>query len=398
VIQWSEKRVPVASLRPYERNPRKISEVAFARLKASIQEMGYHQRIVAQPDLRVIGGHQRIKALQELGIETVSVLIPDRELTRDEFRRLLVQDNLPFGEFNWEMLQTDFGLGELADWGMPAEWLANATPPFDDAKADETPALEAKAVSAPRDVWLLGAHRVMCGDSTSKSDVESLLGGAKPNLMVTDPPYGVNYDATARRSLQSANCNPAHGIVSNDDNADWTLAWRLFSGNVAYVWHAGNKAAIVAKSLENIGLEIRAQIVWGKTKFVIGRGHYHGQHESCWYAVRENGNWQGSRNESTLWTIDHRKSETGHSTQKPIECMRRPILNNSAEGDAVYDPFLGSGTTLIAAEQTNRKCFGMEISPAYVDVIVRRWQTFVGKSAILDGDGRTFAEIEKSRG
>jgi DNA modification methylase len=218
---------------------------------------------------------------------------------------------------------------------------------------------------------------------------------AQPHLMVTDPPWGVEYDATHRRALQSLNSRPAQGAVLNDDNADWREAWALFKGNVAYVWHSGTKAVVVAASLMECGFEIRTQIIWGKIKFVVGRGHYHVQHEPCWYAVRDHGHWQGDRTQSTLWTIEHRKSETGHSTQKPVECMKRPIENNSQPGDGVYDPFVGSGTTIIAAEMTARRCYAIEIDPGYVDCSIERWQNFTGNQATMDG--QSFEQIKAER-
>jgi len=221
--------------------------------------------------------------------------------------------------------------------------------------------------------------------------------------MVTDPPYGVQYDADWRNRADRANGKPygarAIGRVTNDDRADWREAWALFPGDVAYVWHAGTKADIVAESLDASGFAIRSQVVWAKSRFAISRGHYHVQHEPCWYAVRKGGtgHWHGDRSQTTLWPIAHLKSETGHSTQKPVECMRRPIINNSAPGQPVYDPFLGSGTTMIAAEMEGRACLGLEITPHYVDVIVQRWQNFTGKQATLDGNGRTFDAIRDAR-
>ncbi len=236
-----------------------------------------------------------------------------------------------------------------------------------------------------------------CGDSTVAANVETLLGGGMPHLMVTDPPYGVEYDADWRNHALRTDGSPANGraigAVENDDKADWRDAWALFSGDVAYVWHADCKSHVVAESLIACGFDLRAQVIWGKSQLVIGRGHYHPKHEPCWYAVRRGatGHWHGDRKQTTLWDIDKpRKSETGHSTQKPVTCMRRPIENNSAPGDGVYEPFSGSGTTIIAAEQTGRRCYAMELSPQYVDVAVRRWQQFTGKDAVHEASGRTF--------
>jgi DNA modification methylase len=239
-------------------------------------------------------------------------------------------------------------------------------------------------------------------------DASELLGTAQPVLLVTDPPYGVEYEPRWRNAA-FGEANRSVGTVANDDRADWRAAWKLFTGSIAYIWHAGTKSVIVAESLEASGFEIRSQIIWAKPHFVISRGHYHVQHEPCWYAVRQShsARWQGDHCQSTLWEIGNglaqsgeRKLEnalTGHGTQKPVECMRRPILHHTEPGEAIYDPFLGSGTTMIAAEQTGRRCFAMELNPIYVDVCIRRWQAFTGKTAILVGDGRDFQAIAKER-
>lgn len=192
----------------------------------------------------------------------------------------------------------------------------------------------------------------------------------------------------------------AKGKVLNDDKADWREAWALFPGDVAYVWHAGLFAGVVGESLQAAGFRLRSQIVWDKGQLVLSRGDYHWQHEPCWYAVREGkkGHWAGDRKQVTVWQIEKpRKSETGHGTQKPVECMQRPIENNSKPGDAIYEPFSGSGTTIIAAEATGRRCFAVELNPAYVDVAVRRWQEFTGKAATLVASGETFTETEEAR-
>jgi len=197
------------------------------------------------------------------------------------------------------------------------------------------------------------------------------------------------------------------GTIPNDHQADWSQAWQLFEGDVAYVWHAGVHAGEVAAGLESVGFRIRAQIIWVKQHFALGRGDFHWQHEPAWYAVREgkSSHWCGDRTQSTVWQIANlnpigglrNEAATGHGAQKPIELMRRPILNNTVRGEIVYDPFLGSGTTLIAAESTERICYGLEIDPRYMDVIVRRWQQLTGQRAVLEADGRCFDEIAADR-
>jgi DNA modification methylase len=268
---------------------------------------------------------------------------------------------------------------------------------------DEAPSPAAQAVSRPGDVWLLGPHRLVCGDATGPETVARALNGVVPHLMVTDPPYGVSYRPSWRNEVVRADGSRvaarATGEVMNDDRADWREAWALFPGEVAYVWHGALYAPVVAQSLEAAGFAIRAQIIWDKTRLVIGRGDYHWQHEPCWYAVRRSGrgHWSGDRKQTTVWAVPHAKSETGHGTQKPVACMLRPIENNSSRGQAVYEPFCGSGTTLIAAQMSGRVCHAVELDPAYVDVAVRRWGSFTGEAAVLESTGQRFAEVEAER-
>ena len=228
-----------------------------------------------------------------------------------------------------------------------------------------------------------------------------VLGVVKPHLMVTDPPYGVDYDPTWRATAGVNQNKRRLGKVANDDIADWRPAWRLFPGSVAYVWHAGRYASTVQDSLAACGFEVRSQITWAKDRFALSRGHYHWQHEPCFYSVRGNSaNWTGDRSQSTLWQIPSREGQgLTHGTQKPVECMKRPIENNSSPGQAVYEPFSGSGTTIIAAEMTGRSCHAIELLPQYVDVAIERWQQFTGEQAVLDfdGDARNFQTIAEGR-
>jgi len=243
-------------------------------------------------------------------------------------------------------------------------------------------------------VWQLGEHRLMCGDATEQADVSLLLDGTVPLMMVTDPPYGVNYDpkwrdeAAERGHLSFAERRT--GEVANDDRVDWLDAYKLFLGDVAYTWSPGGDHVILTgQALQGAGFEIRNQLMWRKPHFPISRGHYTYQHEPCWYGVRKGktASWVGDKNASTVWEISLDKNvEGGHSTQKPVECMERPIRNHGQEGDAVYDPFVGSGTTIIAAERTGRRCYAMEIEPRYVDVAIRRWEEYTGKKAELVKD------------
>lgn len=264
---------------------------------------------------------------------------------------------------------------------------------------DDIPDVPEMPASRPGDLWLLGNHRLICGDSTNAEDVGRVLNGVKPHLLVSDPPYGVDYDPSWRTRLGVPSKGLATGTVLNDDRSDWREAWALFPGDVIYIWHAALHSASFATSLEACGFNIRAQIIWDKTRLVIGRGDYHWQHEPAWYAVRKGktGHWAGDRKQTTVWAIPHRKSATGHGTQKPVECMRRPIENNSSPGQAVYEPFSGSGTTIIAAEMTGRCCHAVELNPAYVDLAIARWQDFTGNAAVHAETSATFADVRAQR-
>ena len=400
-------------LRPYGRNSRTHSDGQVAQIAASIVEFGWTNPVLADSQGNIIAGHGRLAAAKTLGLDTVPVLLIDH-LTEAQRRAYIIADNKLALNAGWddETLAAElYSLNEsgfdLALTGFSDQELEDLMAPLDDegqgdnAAEDEIPEPPEQPVSRPGDLWILGKHRLLCGDSTVATDVDRLLVGAKPHLMVTDPPYGVEYDPSWRNQA-GVSSTTRTGKVANDDRADWSEAWALFPGEVAYVWHAAIYAKTVADSLEANDFKVRAQIIWSKPRFVLGRGDYHWQHEPCLYAVRKNGtgHWQGARDQATVWAIGSGGDEdeaTVHGTQKPVECMRRPILNNSAEGDAVYEPFTGSGTTVIAAETTGRVCFAMELNPAYVDVVIGRWQKLTGQKAILEGDGRSFDDLTPER-
>jgi DNA modification methylase len=401
---------PISSLIPYARNARTHSEEHIAQIAASIREFGWTNPILVDGATGIVAGHGRVLAARKLGIDPVPC-IELAGLSDAQRRAYVLTDNKLALNAGWDEALLRIELADLRGMGFDLSLMgfgeAEQAAILDKTQGltdpDEAPAAPEHPVSRPGDLWLLGRHRLLCGDSTVATEVEYLLGRAAPHLMVTDPPYGVEYDPDWRNRADRANGQPygarAIGQVQNDGQNDWRDAWALFPGEVAYVWHAGRHASAVQASVEAVGFEIRCQIVWAKPRFVISRGDYHWQHEPCWYAVRKGktGHWAGDRAQTTLWQITHQKSETGHSTQKPVECMRRPIENNSQPGDAVYEPFSGSGTTIISAEMTGRCCHAIEIAPAYVDVAVTRWQEFTGAQATLDGDDRSFEQIARSR-
>lgn len=396
--------VAIGDLIPYARNARTHSDEQVAQIAGSIREFGFTNPILVDGERGIIAGHGRLMAARKLGLAEVPT-IELAGLSETQKRAYVIADNKLAMNAGWDDALLSAELGELGDAGFDLSLtgfselelgalLVEATDGLTDP--DSVPEPPAEPVTKLGDVWLLGRHRLVCGDSTTVEAVDAALNGVKPHLMVTDPPYGVEYDPDWRNRADRANGKPygarAVGKVQNDDRADWREAWALFPGDVTYVWHAGVFSPVVADSLAASGFEMRALIVWAKDRLVIGRGHYHHSHEPCWYAVRKGGtgHWAGDRKQTTLWKIEHRKSETGHGTQKPVEAMARPVRNNSSLGQAVYEPFSGSGTTIIACEMEGRACHAIELDPAYVDVAVKRWQAFTGNVATLEATGDPF--------
>lgn len=393
IVNWHLEVLSIKSLKDHPKNPRQISKEQSAHLQNLIEKFGLIDKPIVNKDWTIIGGHQRIRILKKMKAKTVECWIPDEQLSEEDINHLCIGLNLNQGSFDYDILANEWDPVDLLKYGFTEEQLlgmneevAQILNPEDDEQVLE-PCKDEDAITKLGDIYELGDHRLICGDSTDPDTVSKVMNGIEPILMVTDPPYGVSYDPIWRKDIKDKKgvAAKALGKVQNDDQINWALAWHLFPGSIAYIWHAGKHCAEVQKSLENSDFEIISQIVWAKQHFALSRGDYHWQHEPCWYAVKKghSHNWQESRKESTLWTISNlnafggKSSEgderTSHSTQKPLECMSKPIRNNSKEGDWVYDPFLGSGTTLIAAEQLGRKCIGIELSCAYCDVIVNRW-------------------------
>jgi DNA modification methylase len=375
---------------PYDKNPR-VNDGAVDAVVASIREFGWRQPIVVDGQGVIVVGHTRFKAARKMGLAQVPVHVAT-DLTPAQARAYRIADNQTATIADWDMDLLPLELADLRAMdvdlnllGFDAEELARLMGEGTDGLTDpdDVPEPPANPITRPGDLWLLGEHRLLCGDATNADHVRRLLDGVVPFIMVTDPPYGVSYDPTWRHRT-GLNDSDRVGKVANDDRVDWTDAYRLFPGTVAYVWHAARFTAELATNLSQAGFAVRAQIIWRKTRFAIGRGHYHWQHEPCWYSVREKGGsakWCGDRCQSTVWDIDGKDqdSQTRHGTQKPIACMERPVHNHGGKTDDLYDPFLGSGTTLIACERLGRRCFGLELDAAYCDVIATRWENFTGK-------------------
>lgn len=416
---------PIDRLVPYPRNPRK-NEHAVDQMCASIREFGFKIPCLVRSDGEVVDGHLRLKAARKLGLTEVPVILCD-EWTPAQVKafRLMVNRSATWAEWDEELLASEMAEIQELDFDLDLtgfdveeieELLAR---PTDEQAANIAPPLPEVAVSRPGDLWLLGNHRVLCGDATNPDAVGRLLAGRQPILMVTDPPYGIELDSEWRDRAGLNGCGPAepsylkrteghrNTSISSDTRADWSEAFALVPAlEVAYVWHASKFTREVLDGLLRIGFLHHQQIIWNKGRTVLTRTHYWFQHEPCWYVRKKNAPWFGKPGEnSTIWDSPSPKFIMGgsdedkfdHPTQKPIELMRRPILNHLKRGELVYDPFLGSGTTLMAAELTGRVCCGLELDPKYVDVIIERWQSLGGGQARLEGTDLSFAEVQAKR-
>jgi DNA modification methylase len=411
---WPADRVerwPIERLIPYANNPRLHSEADLDRIGASILEFGWTMPPLVDEEGNLITGQARVGAGIKLRLTEIPVIVA-RGWSEEEKQAYRLADNQLAARANWdpdllrnELQQLQFAGFDLGLIGFDPDQLQTILAGLGSGgltNPESVPEVPEQSVTEHGDIWLLEEHRVGCGDSTSAADVTPVIAQSKPDLMIADPPYGVGYDPAWRGRRKLSGGKLARGRVLNDDRADWREAYALYPGDVAYVWHGALYSDIVADGLAASGFLPRAQIVWVKQHFTLSRGDYHWKHETCWYAVREGktSHWHGDRKQTTVWEFPNnnpfgnRQHEQtwGHGTQKPVECMRRPIDNNSRPGQVVYDPFLGSGTTLIAAEMTGRVCYGLELNPAYVDVIVRRWQAFTGRKARHQASGQLFDE------
>jgi DNA modification methylase len=383
----------VADLSNDPANARKHDDRNIDAIVASLRRFGQQKPIVIDKSDVVRAGNGTLEAARRLGWESIDCTVTGLESI--EATAYAIADNRTAELAVWddeflaatlepmddEMLSdvgfTSDELSDLLSEVNPSE-IEDVEPQI--SRADE---LQKEWGTTEGQLWIIEGqqrHRLLCGDATKSDDVVRLLGGESPFLMVTDPPYGVEYDADWRDSFNTWGTAATTTDVENDDQVDWTKAYQLSPCVVAYVWHADRFAAELVLNLHEAGFGIRTQIIWKKPTLIMSRGHYHWQHEPCWYAVRKGSSakWCGDRTQSTIWEIQgmhaigRSEDRVAHPTQKPLECMARPIRNHGRTGDDVYDPFAGSGTTLLASEGIGRRCFGMEISPAYCAVILQR--------------------------
>lgn len=393
------RRVLASELLPHPANWRMHPPEQADAMRGVLAELGFCGACLVRetPEgLQLIDGHLRAEIAPDAKLPCLVL-----DVTEEEARKLLATfdplgamaeaDEQALGELlaglEVESEAVQAMLAKLAE-EYEIDLTEDGVPPEDPgAEVDRAGELMEKWGVKVGQLWLIegkaGTHRVLCGDSTKAEDVGRAIGGTEPFLMVTDPPYGVEYDATWRDDAPGQVGGPrrSRGEVKGDDTCNWTDALSLFLGDVAYVWHASLFTGHVWNQLVGLDFEIRASIIWRKQQAIFSRGHYHWQHEPCWYAVRKErtAKWSGDRTQSTVWDIHcasgwmrERLEKTCHSAEKPLECMARPIRNHGTGGDVAFDPFLGSGTTLVACEQLGRIGVGIEIEPKYVAVTLER--------------------------
>ena len=403
---------PLTKLVEYARNPRK-NDHAVDKVAAAIREFGFRVPIVAKSDGTIVDGHLRFKAARKLGLDTVPVMLAD-DMTPEQVKafRISVNKVAELAEWDDELLQLE--LSELKDAEFDLSLIG-----FDDGELDrllaqmeaengelqgdedDAPEVQAQAVTVLGDTWLCGRHRVRCGDSTSVTDVEALMQGRKAEMCFTDPPYGVNYEGGHFHS-GDVNIKRKREKLANDDSeqiyADVVPVIANYVDGPCYTWFAGTKPITLYNTVESVG-QIHSVLIWHKTNatYAALNAQYKQRHELClyWKPKGSTLRWNGPTTECTIWEVKRDAKNTFHPTQKPVELAERAIGNHDAK--TVLDLFLGSGSTLIAAEKTGRTCYGMELNPPYCDVIIRRWQTATGKQATLESTGQTFAEVEAER-
>ena len=389
-------------IRPDATNANKGTERGRYMVETSLRETGAGRSILLDADGRIIAGNKTFEAATDIGLpvrivetdgtELIAVQRTDLDLSdpTGTARKLAYYDNRASQvglEWDAEQVLADITAGvdleAMFRQDELDELLKDLLPKTEgDAEPQIDRAAELNEVWQVRtgDVWAIGDHRLVCGDCTDPAAVAKVMMGEKAVLMVTDPPYGVEYDPMFRQEALGA-ADRRTGVVQNDNRSEWSDAWKLFSGDVVYCWSAMLTAHTVLSSFLSGGFDVHAEIVWSKPHFPFGRGHYVAQHESCWYLVRKGKvcNWSGDKMQSTIWSIAlDDTTDGGHGTQKPLECMARPIRNHGQIGDIVFDPFLGSGTTLVACQNLGRRGRGVEISPNYCAVILQRMQDAFG--------------------
>lgn len=388
------QEVAVDAVTPYEKNPRKIPQEAIDRVAASIKEFGFKQPIVVDKDMVIIVGHTRLLAAKKLGYETVPVLVAS-DLSPEKARAYRLADNKTneFTDWDFETLQEELASFlsiedfNMEDFGFDMSFLdKKADDVLEDDFDPDSAYNEAKnnCHVTQGDIWKLGNHRLMCGDSTSADDVGRLMDGEKADLCVTDPPYNVDYQGGTQEKLKIMNDKmESQKFYSFLYDAFSSLASAMREGAPFYVWFASREHINFESALNNAGLGVRQELIWNKNSLVIGRQDYQWKYEPCLYGWKEGAahSWYGGRDKSNVLDYDKPQKSDMHPTMKPLPLFAHLVENSSRKDNVVIDLFGGSGTTLIACEEMERQCRMMELDPIYCQVIINRWEALTGKTA-----------------
>jgi len=385
----------ISSIKPYENNPRKLSEKAIEKVAMSLKEYGFRQPIVVDKDRVIVAGHTRFRASKKLGLKQVPVSIIDN-LTEEQINAYRIADNRTAEESEWdnELLKMEIKELEAKDFkldllGFNDEQLNDIL--FEEKQGltdeDEVPEKPEEPISKLGDIWKLGNHKVMCGDSTILNNYEKLFNENKADLLMTDPPYNVDYEGKTKDKLTIQNDS------KNDDDflqfltdAFNNCAIHLKLGCSFYIFHSDWYGLEFRQSIKNSDLELKQNLIWAKNSMVMGRQDYQWQHEPCLYGWKKGSShsWYSDRKQTTIIKYDRPSKSKLHPTMKPVGLVEYLMKNSSKQEDIILDPFLGSGTTLIACEKQSRICYGVELDPKYCDVIIKRWENFTGKKAELE--------------
>ena len=395
----------IESLIPYVNNSRTHSDEQIAQIAASVREFGWTNPILVDGQNGIIAGHGRLAAARKLGLTEIPVIVLDH-LTEAQKKALVIADNKLASNAGWDDEMLRLELGDLQEMGFDATIAGFTTEELDallnitectDGLTDEDDVPEAPDEPTTRlgDVWVLGKHRLMCGDSTSIDDMQKLTDNQLVDLWLTDPPYNVAYEGGTGLTIQ------------NDDMGDdqfrqflrdayVTADTVLKPGAVFYIWHADSEGYNFRGAARDAGWKVRQCLIWKKSSLVMGRQDYHWKHEPCLYGWKEGAGhlWAADRKQTTILEFDKPSRNGEHPTMKPVGLFEYQMLNNTKGGDIVLDSFGGSGTTMIAAEKNGRRGYLMELDPKYCDVIVKRWQEFTGKAATHAESGIPFAEVK----
>ena len=385
----------ISAIKRNPNNPRILKDDKFAKLTQSIKDFPQMldiRPIVVNDDMIVLGGNMRLKACKEAGLSEVPVIKVD-DLTEEQQREFIIKDNVGFGEWDWDLLANEWDTDLLEDWGLELDF----DPEDDDNEGltdeDDTPEVTENPVSKVGDIWLLGEHRVMCGDSTNGGDVALLMNGEKADMVYTDPPYGVDFQSNMRTKSEKFE------VLKNDNVFldGWTPLVNEYSNGFVFVWTSWKVVKDWIDICKPIG-DLSNMIVWSKGGGGIGdlKKTFSTDYEIALVYHRET-QLTGKRLGS-VWSINKDGAATyKHPTQKPVELTEMALDSCSVKNNLIMDLFLGSGSTLIAAEKKNRKCYGMELDPKYIDVIIKRWQDYTGKKAIHAESGDEFVEVDNGK-